>query len=150
MKFILVNTNLWLVSKRLHTYKENKNYICWDVLAENFISNLNLLSFKLQDQKNSIYSFNNVEIRGLQNNYNYRSSLFDIMRSYLRIYKQLLELNSIIYLNNIIILILNDTFIQKTGKKNILIFQRRSTKIIVEQLVKNTYTYIYFYFIDFN
>lgn len=138
MKFLLVNSNLWLIFNRFHTYQENKNYICWDVLAENFISNLNLLSFKLQDQKNNIYYFNNV-----QKNNGYRI-IFDTARGYLKILKQIMELNSIIYLNNIIILILNDTFIQKPGKKNVVIFQRRSTKIIVEHLVRNL-IYIMFF-----
>lgn len=131
LKFLLINSNfsnLGHLSNNFQTFQQNKKYINWDLVATDFISKLNALNSKLEDQKTNLLSFQNSTLgsKGFE----------QVIVSFFKIMKKTNELNALIYLNIIIALILNDVFLQAKSDRKFNIFHTASnSKYLIEILV---------------
>lgn len=122
-----------LLGNKFNTFQISKKYLNWDVLSDDFIHKLQLLNVSLDDEKTSLLLFAN-------NPKNYPNETFKFSHekivTFFRILIKTSKLNSLIFLNNIILYILSDILAPgKYHKDFSKIFQSKNTKKIFELFV---------------
>ena len=138
LKFLLINSQFpqkTFIFNKMHSFQKHDNtYINWDFISLDFIERLSFHRKFLEDQRNSLIYFNNDSI--YSKNTDFIRIQHEKFMFYMKIMGNLNLLNSHCFINNIIIAIISDFYINCKFQPNFqYVYLARNTKKILENLV---------------